>query len=76
MNKKLDVMYMSLFALTDMALKYKADPKYTKSIIGNVLFFAWVDGLIDCRQYEHLIKLSEKDFEGFHSCMLKHVDFD
>lgn len=76
MKKKLDVLYLSLFSIADMALKYKADPKYTKSTIESLLFFAWCDGLIDGNQYEYMMQLSKNNLEEFHSYMLKHVDFD
>lgn len=76
MKKKLDTLYLSLFALSDMAIQFKADSQYTKSVIENILFFAWSDGLINGHQYDEMAKLSEKDIKGFHNYMFEHINFD
>lgn len=72
----LDVMYLSLFSIADMALKFKVDVKYTYSRIESILFFARIDGLIDGHQYEYMVMLLGKDLEAFHSYMFGHVKFE
>ncbi len=76
MKKNLDILYLSIFSIADMALKCKADSKYTQSIIETILFFAWCDGVIDGHQYEYMVELSEKDLEAFHSYIFENIDFD
>lgn len=76
MKKDSNIIYLSIFSIVDMALKFKADSTYTKESIKTILFFAWVDGLIDSHQYESLAELSETDLEGFHSYLFKKINFN
>lgn len=76
MKKKLDTLYLSLFAISDMAIQFKADSQYTQSVIENILFFAWSDGLINGHQYDEMAKQLNEDLEGFHSLMFKLIKFD
>ena len=76
MKKSLNVMYLSLFSIADLALKYNVNQSEIKDVIETILFFAWNDSVIDGNQYEKMVKISEKDLERFHSYLFEKIDFD